>query len=105
MPRVTFTLPDGAIREVEGEAGLTVMHAALEARIPGIDADCYGDCACATCHVYVDAAWAAGLPPPSNEERSMLSDAAGRRAESRLACQITLSVATDGIAVRVPQTT
>ena len=105
MPRVTFTLPDGAILEVEGEAGLTVMHAALEARIPGIDADCYGDCACATCHVYVDAAWAAGLPPPSNEERSMLSDAAGRRAESRLACQITLSAATDGIAVRVPQTT
>ncbi|MBC7432207.1 MAG: 2Fe-2S iron-sulfur cluster binding domain-containing protein [Rubritepida sp.] len=105
MPRVTFTLPNGAIREVEGEAGLTVMHAALEARIPGIDADCYGDCACATCHVYVDAGWAAALPPPSTEERSMLSDAAGRRAESRLACQITLSAATDGIAVRVPQTT
>ena len=102
MPRVTFTLPDGAIREVEGEAGLTVMHAALEARIPGIDADCYGDCACATCHVYVDDAWAGSLPPPSTEERSMLSDAPARRAESRLACQIPLNIATDGIAVRVP---
>lgn len=102
MPKVTFTLPDGSIRDVEGEAGLTVMHAALEARIPGIDADCYGDCACATCHVVVEDAWAATLPPPSVEERSMLADAPARCPGSRLACQITLSDATDGIAVRVP---
>lgn len=102
MPRVTFTLPDGAIRDVESEEGLTVMHAALEARIPGIDADCYGDCACATCHVYVEGDWAVALPPPSADERSMLSDKAGRRAESRLACQIPVSAATDGVAVRVP---
>jgi len=102
MPSVTFTLPDGAIRQVEGEEGLTVMHAALDARIPGIDADCYGDCACATCHVYVAADWAARLPPPSAEERSMLADVPARRPESRLACQITLGPDTDGIAVRVP---
>lgn len=102
MPHVTFTLPDGTTRLVEGEDGLTVMHAALEARIPGIDADCYGDCACATCHVYVEGEWGAILPPASVEERSMLSDAAGRRAESRLACQIPMSAVTDGIAVRVP---
>jgi ferredoxin, 2Fe-2S len=102
MPKVTFTLPDGGIRHVEGEAGLTVMHAALAARIPGIDADCYGDCACATCHVYVEDAWAGALPPPSAQELSILSDAPARRAESRLACQISLNEATDGIAVRVP---
>ena len=102
MPHVTFTLPGGATRLVEGEEGLTVMHAALGARIPGIAADCYGDCACATCHVYVEGNWAAALPPPSVQERSMLSDAAGLRAESRLACQIPMSAATDGIAVRVP---
>ena len=102
MPRVTFTLPDGATRHVEGEEGLTVMHAALAARIPGIEADCYGDCACATCHVYVEAAWAGTLAPPNAEERSMLADATGRRAESRLACQIPLGQATDGIVVGVP---
>lgn len=102
MPRVTFTLPDGATRSVEGEEGLTVMHAALEARIPGISADCYGDCACATCHVYVEGDWAAALPPPSAEERSMLADVAARRAASRLACQIPLGPGTDGIAVSVP---
>ncbi len=101
MPRVSFTLPDGATRLVEGEEGLTVMHAALDARIPGIDADCYGDCACATCHVYVEGAWAGTLPPPSAQERSMLAEVAERRAESRLACQIPTTAATDGIAVRV----
>lgn len=105
MIRVTFTLPNGATQDAEGEEGLTVMHAALAAAIPGIDADCYGDCACATCHVYVEGEWAGILPAPSAEERSMLADAAGRRGESRLACQIPLTAATDGIAVRVPHTT
>lgn len=105
MPRVIFTLPDGACHNVEGEEGLTVMHAALAAAIPGIDADCYGDCACATCHVYVEPDWAGALPPPSTEEKTMLRDAPALRGESRLACQITLSATTDGIAVRVPQTT
>jgi len=102
MPRVVFMLPDGTSRAVEGEAGLTAMHAALDAAVPGITADCYGDCACATCHVQVDDAWAARLAPPNAEERSMLEDAADRSPESRLACQIPLSDATDGIVLRVP---
>ena len=78
MPRVVFSLPDGSRRDVEGEEGLTAMHAALAAKVPGIEADCYGDCACATCHVYVDAAWGDRLAPPNVEERSMLAEAVAR---------------------------
>jgi 2Fe-2S ferredoxin len=102
MPRITFTLPDGSSREVEGEEGLTVMHAALAARVPGIDADCYGDCACATCHVHVAEPWLSRLGPANAEERCMLSEAAGLAQDSRLACQIPVSAGTDGIIVRIP---
>ena len=102
MPKVTYIEHDGTAHVVEAEAGLSAMRGAVDHNIPGIDADCGGECACATCHVYVEGNWAAALPPPSVQERSMLSDAAGRRAESRLACQIPMSAATDGITVRVP---
>jgi 2Fe-2S ferredoxin len=102
MPRIIFSLPDGSRRDVEGEEGLTAMHAALAAKVPGIEADCYGDCACATCHVYVDAAWGERLAAPNVEERSMLAEAEHRRPESRLACQIPVSAGTDGIVVRIP---
>jgi len=102
MPRVIFTLPDGTTCTVEGEDGLTAMHAALAERLPGIDADCYGDCACATCHVWVDDAWAARLAPPNAQERSMLSEVANLQPNSRLACQIPLAAATDGIMLAIP---
>ena len=102
MPRVIFTLPDGSIQVVEGEEGLTVMHAALGHKVPGIEADCYGDCACATCHVYVDEPWASRLPPANVEERCMLSAATHLRTNSRLACQIPMAAMTDGITLRIP---
>ena len=103
MPRVTFTLPDGAIRDVEGEEGLTVMHAALEARIPGIDADCYGHCACATCHVYVEPEWKDKAGPRNPMEEDMLDFAFDVRESSRLSCQIKVSTALDGLRVKVPE--
>ncbi len=102
MPRVIFALPDGSTQEVEGEEGLTAMHAALGHKVPGIEADCYGDCACATCHVYVEEPWASRLTPANAEERCMLSEAAHRRANSRLACQIPIAAITDGITLHIP---
>ena len=78
MSHVTFTLPDEAIRHVQGDEGLTVMHAALEARIPGIDADCHGDRA--TCHVHFEGDWVGTLPAPSVDERGIWADTPTRHA-------------------------
>ena len=103
MPHVTFTLPGGATRLVEGEEGLTVMHAALEARIPGIAADCYGDCACATCHVYVEESWREKVGAPTPMEEDMLDFGFDVRPNSRLSCQIKVSDALDGLVVTTPE--
>jgi ferredoxin, 2Fe-2S len=73
--------------------------------VPGIDADCGGECACATCHVYVDAAWlgVTGLPEPGSQEASMLSFAALAEPNSRLSCQIEVTEALEGLVVRLPE--
>ena len=85
--------------------GLSVMRGAIDNNIPGIDADCGGECACATCHVYVDPGWLAqiGTPVPGSQEASMLSFAALAEPNSRLSCQITVSEALDGLIVRLPE--
>lgn len=103
MPRIIFSLPDGSRRDVEGEEGLTAMHAALAAKVPGIEADCYGDCACATCHVYVDEAFAAETGRPSAMEESMLDFADNVQPNSRLSCQIRVTDDLDGLIVRLPE--
>jgi len=103
MPQITYVLPDGTRRALEVPVGANVMRTAIEHDVPGIVAECGGACACATCHVYVDAEFLAKLPLMTEIEDEMLeSTAAERRRESRLSCQLTLTPALDGLVVRVP---
>jgi len=103
MPRIVFVQPDGQSVEVEASVGTSVMQAAVHNNVRGIDADCGGCCSCATCHVYVEDAFAARLPAPDAMEDDMLSGtAAERRPTSRLGCQITITADLDGLTVRVP---
>jgi 2Fe-2S ferredoxin len=105
MPKVTYIEHNGREHMVEVPLGLSVMRGAIDNNIPGIDADCGAECACATCHVYVDAAWLSviGLPEPGSNEASMLSFAALAEANSRLSCQIEVTQALDGLVVRLPE--
>ena len=105
MPRVTYIEFNGTPHEVDVPVGLSVMRGAVDNNIPGIDADCGGECACATCHVYVDAAWLdkVGLPAAGSQEASMLSFAAVAQPDSRLSCQIEMRDDLDGLVVRMPE--
>jgi ferredoxin, 2Fe-2S len=102
MAKITFIQPDGSQQTVEAKPGTTVMEAAKQNKIAGIEAECGGACACATCHVYVDAAWLAAADKPKTIEEDMLDFAFDVRPESRLACQIKVTDALDGFVVRVP---
>jgi ferredoxin, 2Fe-2S len=102
MAKVTFIQPDGKEQTVEIETGWSVMEGAVRALVPGIDADCGGACACATCHVYVAAEWAAKLPPKSEMEETMLDFAIAPKANSRLSCQLRVTSEMDGLILRVP---
>ena len=102
MAKITFIQPDGTQKTVESQPGMTVMEAAKINNVPGIEAECGGACACATCHVYVDEAWREKTGKPSEMEEDMLDFAFEVREESRLSCQIKVSDALDGLLVRVP---
>ena len=102
MPRVVFIADDGTRREVEAPVGESVMRAAILNNVPGIDADCGGECACATCHVFVEPEWLDRAGQRSEMEDSMLGFAATVQANSRLSCQIKLTEALDGLVVRTP---
>jgi 2Fe-2S ferredoxin len=102
MPRIVFVEPSGEIREVDAPIGISVMEAAKQRGVAGIVAQCGGACACATCHVYVDAAWVAKLPPAEDMEQGMLESAWEPRSNSRLSCQITITAKLDGLRVSVP---
>jgi 2Fe-2S ferredoxin len=102
MTKVTFIEHNGTARSVDAAEGLTLMEAALGNLIPGIDGDCGGACACATCHVHIDAAWLDRLPPMEDAEHAMLDLVEDRDASSRLGCRIKLGPALDGIVVRTP---
>lgn len=102
MAKITFIQPDGQSQTVDAEPGLTVMEAAKLNNVPGIEAECGGACACATCHVYVDEAWRPTTGKPSDMEEDMLDFAFDVREESRLCCQIKVSPALDGLVLRVP---
>ena len=105
MPDITFIEPDGSEHGLEAPAGVSLMQAATGAGIKGIVADCGGQARCATCHVYVDPAWAVRLPPPQPVELAMLEcTAAERRPGSRLSCQITITDAMQDLRVQVPDT-
>jgi ferredoxin, 2Fe-2S len=105
MPKVTYVEYSGTEHQVEVPVGLSVMRGAVNNAVPGIDADCGGECACATCHVYVDPAWLdkIGLPEQGSQEASMLSFAAVAQPDSRLACQIKMREELDGLVVRMPE--
>ena len=103
MPQVTFIAHDGTRHDVAVAEGLSLMRAAVDNGVPGIDADCGGMCACATCHVFVDPAWAPRLDPPGAQEEEMLNFTAERREHSRLACQIPVTAALDGLTVTMPE--
>ncbi len=103
MPKVTFIAFNGQHHEVHATAGLSLMRAAVDHNVPGIDGDCGGQCACATCHVFVDPAWAGRTGVRTQQENDMLNFAAELRDSSRLACQITITDALDGLVVAMPE--
>lgn len=102
MPTIKFIEIDGTERVVEVEAGTSVMEAAVGNMVPGVDGDCGGQCACATCHVYVAPEWRARLDDRSEEEASMLEFSFEPGEDSRLGCQIKMDDSLDGIVVRMP---
>jgi 2Fe-2S ferredoxin len=102
MPKITYTDSGGTARTIEAENGQTVMEAAIRNNIPGIEAECGGACACATCHVYVDEAWRAKTGEPSPMEEDMLDFGYDVRPNSRLSCQIKVSDELDGLVVSTP---
>ena len=102
MVKITFIQPDNSEQVVECEPDMTLMEAAKLNSVPGIDAECGGACACATCHVYVDEAWREKTGTPSQMEEDMLDFAFEVRPNSRLSCQIKVSEALDGLVVTTP---
>jgi 2Fe-2S ferredoxin len=102
MVKITFVQPDGTRMTVDAKPGTSVMEAAKLNNVPGIEAECGGACACATCHVYVDAEWRAKTGKAETMEEDMLDFAFDVRDESRLSCQIKVTAAFDGLVVRVP---
>ena len=102
MPTVTYIEHDGTAHEADVPVGESVMRGAIDNDIPGIDGDCGGQCACATCHVYVDLAWLAKTGARTEMEESMLDFAAATEDNSRLACQIDMTDDLNGLVVRMP---
>jgi 2Fe-2S ferredoxin len=103
MAKITYIESDGTTHEVEVKPGLSVMEGAIKNNVPGIDADCGGACACATCHCYVDEAWREKTGTASAMEESMLDFAENVEANSRLSCQIRVTPELDGLIVRLPE--
>lgn len=103
MPKITFMDKNGGSRAVEAPLGWTVMEAAVKNDVPGIEAECGGACACATCHVYVDDAWMDKVGPAEPMEADMLDFASDLRPNSRLSCQIKLTPELDGLSVSTPE--
>ena len=103
MPKITYVEFDGTGHPVNVANGISVMEGAVKSSVPGIDADCGGACACATCHVYVDEQWLEKVGQPSAIETSMLEFAENVHANSRLSCQINVVSELDGLIVRMPE--
>ena len=103
MTKITYITSDAKVHEIEVQNGLTVMEGAIQNDIPGIDADCGGGMACATCHVYVQEDWFNKLPKVDDGERDMLDMAFEPKKNSRLSCQITVSDEINGLVVTTPK--
>ena len=102
MAKITYTENNGKSHSVEVAEGFTVMEGAVQNDIPGIDADCGGGMACATCHVYVNEEWLDKLPTKEDGEEDMLDMAFEPKKNSRLSCQIIVSDELDGLTVNIP---
>ena len=100
---ITYVLKDGTRRAVAVPYGYSVMEGARRHGIPGIEGDCGGACACATCHVYLEEGWAERLPLTDELEAGMLDYAFDVQPTSRLSCQIKVDAAVDGLVVRIPE--
>ncbi|MEM5492069.1 2Fe-2S iron-sulfur cluster-binding protein [Hoeflea sp. AS16] len=103
MTKITLVAFDGTRFDVDAENGSTVMENAIRNSVPGIEAECGGACACATCHVYVDEKWAEAVGAPEAMEEDMLDFAFDVRPTSRLSCQIKVRDELDGLVVHVPE--
>lgn len=103
MVKIIYKDFEGTAREVDAKVGETVMETAIKNGIPGIDADCGGACACATCHVYVDPAFMEKVGTPEDMEQSMLDFAENVTENSRLSCQIPVSEDLEGLTVTTPE--
>ena len=102
MPKIVFIQNDGREVEASGVAGMTVMETAIKHQVTGIDADCGGACACATCHVYIEPEWRDKVGARNAMEEDMLDFAFDVRENSRLSCQIKVTDALDGLRVKIP---
>lgn len=103
MTRITYIEHNGTEHVVDAKNGESVMEAAINNLVPGIDADCGGACSCGTCHVFVDEAWVQAVGEPGEFEEPMLDINPERSANSRLSCQIDISDELDGLVVRLPE--
>ena len=103
MPKIKYIEHSGKEHEVDVPASWSVMEGAVKNLVPGINADCGGACACATCHVFVDEQWQAKLPNREDMEVTMLDFAPDAAANSRLSCQIKVTPELDGLVVRMPK--
>ena len=103
MPKITYKDKDGVSKTIEVENGLSVMEGAIQNDIPGIDADCGGSMACATCHVYIKDEWYDKLDEKSEGEDDMIDQAYEPKKNSRLSCQITVSDKIEGLVVHLPE--
>ena len=102
MAKITYKDHEGGSRTIEVENGLTVMEGAIQKEVPGIDADCGGSMACATCHVYVEERWLNKLPKAEDAEVDMIDMAYEPKKNSRLSCQLIVSDELDGLTVTTP---
>ena len=103
MTKITYIEFNGAEHIVNVKPGFTVMEGAVKNNVPGIEAECGGNCACATCHVYVDPAWVHKTGERNAIEEAMVDFLGNVQSNSRLACQIKVTEALDGLVVRMPE--
>ena len=103
MAKITYIDNEGTSRTIEVDNGLSVMEGAIQKDIPGIDADCGGSMACATCHVYVEDKWFDKIPKAEDAENDMIDMAFNPKKNSRLSCQIIVSDELDGLEVTTPE--
>ena len=103
MPKITYKDKSGNSKTLEVEKGLTVMEGAIQNNVPGIDADCGGSMACATCHVYVEEKWLSKLPKAEEGEVDMIDMAFEPKKNSRLSCQLIVTDEIDGLEVTTPE--